>query len=166
MESASEGADFGGGHDGFSEGLAMLVGTWNWISFLLGLLVLSIGVSGLALGEFSGNEFTVTLTLAVGGWVSITAPFAGVRVDDRGIRYRGILKRATVPWEKIRSISVDHVGSSGGLFEAEMPVVKVAEGKDLPLLVLAGYTSGQPRVNERVRRQVAVMREEFARAGR
>ncbi|MFC8763705.1 PH domain-containing protein [Streptomyces sp. NPDC057193] len=143
----------------------MLVGTWNWVSFLLGLMVLSIGVSVLTVGDFGGNEFTVVLTLTLGGWVSVMSPFAGARVDDGGIRYRGIFKRATVPWSEIRSISVDHVGGNG-LLEAEMPVVRKADGKDVPILVLAGYTSGRPRVNSRVRRQAKEMQEALVRAHR
>ncbi|MFD3942652.1 hypothetical protein [Streptomyces sp. NPDC058579] len=143
----------------------MLFGTWNWVSFVVGLLALSIGVSVLASGEFSGNEFTVVLTLGLGGWVSATAPFAGARVDDVGIRYRGIFKWATLPWGEVRSISVGPLGGNG-LFEAEMPVVQKADGKDLPILTLAGYTSGRSRANDRVRRQVAVMREGLDRAHR
>ncbi|MEU2117131.1 PH domain-containing protein [Streptomyces sp. NPDC016459] len=142
----------------------MLVGTWQWVSFLLGLVTLSIGMSTLAFGDFGGNEFTVVSTLSLGGWVSVTAPFAGARVDDVGIRYRGIFKRAVLPWSEIQSISVDYVGGNG-LLEAEMPVVNKADGKELPILILAGYTSGQPRVNNRVRRQATAMQEALARAG-
>ncbi|MFF9018533.1 hypothetical protein ACF09C_36930 [Streptomyces sp. NPDC014870] len=143
----------------------MLVGSWNWVCFVLGLMALSIGVSVLAVGEFSGNEFTVVLSLGLGGWVSATAPFAGARVDERGIHYRGIFKRTRLSWGEVQSILVEPLGGSG-LLEAEMPVVKKADGKDLPILVLAGYTSGRPRTNGRVRRQVTVMCEALDRAHR
>lgn len=146
-----------------AERVVMLVGTWNWTSFALGLLVLSIGVSGLAVGGFRGNEFTITVSLVFGAWVTLTAPFAGVRIDGVGIRYRGIFKRLVLPWSQIESVSVDYVGGNG-LLEAEMPVVKKKDGKDVPILILAGYTSGKPRVNGRVRRQAAAMQEALARA--
>ncbi|MFD5326638.1 hypothetical protein [Streptomyces sp. NPDC127092] len=138
----------------------MLSGTWKWASFGMGLLPLAIGLSGLLLGKFDGNEFTVVIALVIGVWVVATAPFAGVRVNDRGVLYRGILKRKRFTWDAVQSVTVEYVGGNG-LLEAEMPVVKTKDGSEIPLLILAGYTSGHPRVNRRVRQQAAVIQREW-----
>ncbi|MEU0371892.1 PH domain-containing protein [Streptomyces sp. NPDC006283] len=143
----------------------MFVGTWNWISFLLGLLTLFIGISVLTSGDFAGECVHRSPHSDRGGLGVVDGSICGVRVDDAGIRYRGIFKRVSLPWSEVQSISVDCVGGDG-LLEAEMPVVKKADGKDLPILILAGYTSGQPRVNGRVRRQASVMQEALRRANR
>ncbi|MFD4152977.1 PH domain-containing protein [Streptomyces hydrogenans] len=130
---------------------------WNWAVFAMGLVFVLMGAGGVSAGDFRQDTVLIVLFLTLGGWISLRAPFMGVRVDSRGVRYRGVLKSTSVPWSEIDAVVVDYVAGGGGLLEAEVPVVKKANGKEMPLLVLAGYTAGQPRVNARVRAQLATI---------
>ncbi|MCX4985786.1 hypothetical protein [Streptomyces sp. NBC_00572] len=78
-------------------------------------------------------------------------------VDVTGIQYRGFFKYASLPWAEIDAIGVDHVAGGGGLLTAEVPLVRKDDGKELLLLVLAGYTREEPPVNKRVRVQISRM---------
>ncbi|MFD4371819.1 hypothetical protein [Streptomyces sp. NPDC058486] len=133
---------------------------WNFATLALGLLMAFMGVAGILAGDFPSEAFLIVPFLALGGWVSVRAPFMGVRVDEKGLRYRGIFRFASVPWAEVDSLTVAWVGN---LLVAEMPVVRKKDGKELLLPILAGYTRGDPPLNRRVRAQLLTM--ERVRAG-
>lgn len=140
-----------------------LRGSWRWAYFVPGLLLLMTSLGGVFSGDMRsvGGLITAAMFLVPGGWTVVTAPFAGVRADGEGLRYRGVLKRAFLPWSQIDSIDAFPLGSE--LATAETIVVRGQEGEEpLMLLMLTGFT--RKRANNRVRAQILVMQQMRARA--
>lgn len=114
-------------------------GVWKWVTWAVGLGVLVVGVS--TLPDFRGNEFTVVVTLGMGGWVTLVGPFVRVSVDARGLRYWGVFKWKRFRWAEVAAIGVQPLGGNG-LMDAEAPVVKTMDGRETVLTAMAGYSRG------------------------
>ncbi|GHF89985.1 PH domain-containing protein [Streptomyces filamentosus] len=125
---------------------------------VLGLGTALVGLAGMG----TGDRFLSGILLAAGGWVVLTAPFAGVRVDGRGLRYRGVARRDFLPWSEVASVETGSLG--GRLWNANVPVVTTRGGTEMTLLMLAGYEGWGGRPNARVREQAGTMTRRAALA--
>ncbi|MER5931092.1 hypothetical protein [Streptomyces sp. NPDC002054] len=137
-------------------------GPWKWVIWAVGLVVLLVGLS--TLPDFRGSEFTVVVTLGMGGWITLVAPIARVSVDARGIRYWGIFKWKRVRWAEVAAIEAQPLGGNG-LMATEAVMVRTVDGRELLLAVLAGHTRGASSTNRRVRRQLATLHKAGMRFG-
>ncbi|WP_331736525.1 hypothetical protein [Streptomyces sp. NBC_00045] len=129
---------------------------WSFFVWLLGAAFLLIGVATLDPDRLTANIFTTSMAFGFGGWVFCMAPLSRVRVDGKAIRYFGVFKWKTFAWSGVEELSTIALG--GDLMGSEAPVIRTVEGKEFPLLILAGYTGSKSGVNSRVQRQVEVMR--------
>ncbi|MFJ3091988.1 hypothetical protein [Streptomyces hydrogenans] len=137
---------------------------WSWLIFAVGLLMCLTGSAG-AFSEDTDSVddwIMVAMFLIPGGWALVAAPFAGVRVDGNGLRYRGMAKWTTLPWSEIDSVEAEVIGGSS--LVAEAPCVRTRDGRTLSLAVLAGYQGMRTEANARVRAQVLTVRRARASA--
>ncbi|MFK3732441.1 hypothetical protein ACI2LJ_19480 [Streptomyces sp. NPDC088090] len=137
---------------------------WSRLIFALGLLSCLTGLAGATREDTdaAGDWIMVAVFLVPGGWALVTAPFAGVRVDGGGLRYRGMLRWTALPWSEIESVEAEVVG--GNSLVAEAPCVRTGGGRTLSLTVLAGYQGMRTEANSRVRAQVLTVRRMRASA--
>lgn len=132
-------------------GYGVLRSPWSLLVWLLGAFILTVGISVMAGVPFSKAAFTITGCLAVGGWICLVTPFSRVRIDESGIKYRGIFKFWSVSWAEISSVAVEE--RSGTLFSSSVPILRVVDDRIFQLTVLSGY-SAAGRENRRVVDQV------------
>lgn len=120
---------------------------WTVVVWLLGALALNVGISTVSALPFSEAPFTIISTLLLGLWLCLLTPLSRVKINEDGIKYRGLAKFWSVPRSEIASVDV--ATQHGAVFTSEAPVVKTKTGDELPLLILAGYSVGGA-VNRRV----------------
>ncbi|MGW1764471.1 PH domain-containing protein [Streptomyces sp. NPDC002073] len=122
----------------------------------LGLLLLFVGVGTLLTSGWGGSEFTLSILLGGGAWVTCRAPLARVRVDPAGIHYRGIIRSRNIQWRDVGDVRCEKRG--GSLMQTSVPVIGVTGGKSIELSILAGYDSAGASENQRVASQVSTLR--------
>ncbi|WP_327683687.1 PH domain-containing protein [Kitasatospora sp. NBC_00458] len=104
----------------------------------------------------SADYVSLVLIGTPGVWLTFRVPFCRTVVSSESVIYHGLFATRRVRWEEVANVEKGIVG--GALAASYFPVLDLASGKKVELLMLAGY--GEE--NRRVLRSIGVMTELLA----
>lgn len=135
---------------------------WLCVHFLIGVMALVIAVGVIVELSIAADPFSVLLAGIPGIWLTLRIPFCRTVLSSEGVAYHGVFATRKAGWGDVAEIGK---GFSGGTLAASsFPVLTLTSGKEIELLMLAGYGES----NRRVARVVGAMGEFLSgyRAGR
>ncbi|MFG2910299.1 hypothetical protein ACGF13_35275 [Kitasatospora sp. NPDC048286] len=125
---------------------------WALVYFLIGLVLLLVGVSGVAYATRLDDLIPILGAGVPGLVLTVRAPIYGVAFGDAGVKYSGLLKSRSYTWPEIQEVRPAVV--TGTLFSSDVPELLLASGNIDQLSMLAGYGWGNTP-NRRVEQLVA-----------
>jgi hypothetical protein len=144
----------------------MLRSPWLVLSWVLGLLSLVTGLATVLSSDGAvGGVLAGCLMLVPGAWVWARVPFMRVALHPGGLTYHGLFRNRGFDWSSVRDVTLEVVGSRA-VATAYAPVLRLRDGGEAPLTMLAGYTTGARAPRSRMARQRQVVAGQLKAASR
>ncbi|WP_411574589.1 PH domain-containing protein [Streptomyces fradiae] len=135
---------------------------WLLLSWVIGLVLLAVGIGSVAEWERFDDIIPVSIFMTPGIWLTLRVPLCSVRIDEEGLRYRGLFRTKRFSWGEVTCIRPGVIGG-GSLLTSVAPVLVLEGAEEVELAILAGYVR-KSDINVRVSKQSSLM--ESLRVGR